>query len=36
MKDTISIGHGGGGRLARDLIKNLFAKHLNNPILAPL
>ena len=36
MKDTISIGHGGGGRLARDLIKNLFLKHLNNPKLAPL
>lgn len=36
MKDTISIGHGGGGRLARDLIKNLFLKHLDNPKLAPL
>ena len=36
MKDIISIGHGGGGRLARDLIKNLFLKHLNNPKLAPL
>src|SRR3990167_4478695 len=36
MKDTISIGHGGGGRLARDLIKNLFLKHLDNPNLAPL
>lgn len=36
MKDTISIGHGGGGRLARDLIKNLFLKHLNNPKLALL
>ena len=36
MKDTISIGHGGGGRLARDLIKNLFLRHLNNPKLAPL
>src|SRR3989337_3480216 len=36
MKDIISIGHGGGGRLARDLIKNLFLKHLDNPKLAPL
>ena len=36
MKDTITIGHGGGGRLARDLIKNLFLKHLDNPKLAPL
>lgn len=36
MKGTISIGHGGGGRLARDLIKNLFLKHLDNPKLAPL
>ena len=36
MKDTISIGHGGGGRLARDLIKNLFLRHLDNPKLAPL
>ncbi|MBI3397750.1 MAG: hydrogenase expression/formation protein HypE [Deltaproteobacteria bacterium] len=36
MKDTISIGHGGGGRLARDLIKSVFLKHLSNPILAPL
>jgi len=36
MKDTISIGHGGGGRIARDLIKNLFLKHLDNPKLAPL
>ncbi|MBI3755096.1 MAG: hydrogenase expression/formation protein HypE, partial [Deltaproteobacteria bacterium] len=36
MKDAISIGHGGGGRLARDLIKNVFLKHLNNPKLAQL
>lgn len=36
MKDTISIGHGGGGRLARDLIKNLFVKRFNNPMLALL
>ncbi|MBI5048854.1 MAG: hydrogenase expression/formation protein HypE [Deltaproteobacteria bacterium] len=36
MKDTMSIGHGGGGRLARDLIKGIFLKHFNNPILAPL
>lgn len=36
MKDAISIGHGGGGRLARDLIRNVFLKHLNNPKLAQL
>lgn len=36
MKDTISIGHGGGGRLARDLIKDLFVKRFNNPTLALL
>ncbi len=36
MKDTISMAHGGGGRLARDLIKNLFLKHLDNPKLALL
>ena len=36
MKDTISIGHGGGGRLARDLIKNLFLRHLDNTKLAQL
>src|SRR3989338_8029294 len=36
MKDTISMAHGGGGRLARDLIKNLFLRHLDNPKLAPL
>ena len=36
MKNTISIGHGGGGRLARDLIKDLFVKRFNNPMLAML
>lgn len=36
MKDAISISHGGGGRLARDLIRNVFLKHLNNPKLAQL
>ncbi|MBI3753404.1 MAG: hydrogenase expression/formation protein HypE [Deltaproteobacteria bacterium] len=36
MKNTINIGHGGGGRLARDLIRNVFLKHLNNPKLAQL
>ncbi|MDP2682080.1 MAG: hydrogenase expression/formation protein HypE [Deltaproteobacteria bacterium] len=30
------MAHGGGGRLARDLIKNLFLRHLDNPKLAPL
>lgn len=36
MKDIITIGHGGGGKLARDLIKSLFLKNFNNPKLAPL
>src|SRR3989338_1608504 len=36
MKNTISICHGGGGRLARDLIKDLFVKRFNNPMLAML
>lgn len=36
MKDIISIGYGSGGRLTRDLIKDLFLKNFDNPILSPL
>jgi hydrogenase expression/formation protein HypE len=32
----ISLGHGSGGKLTHDLIKNLFLKKLDNPILAEL
>lgn len=32
----ISLGHGSGGKLTHDLIKNLFLKKLSNPILAEL
>lgn len=31
---TISLGHGSGGRLSHDLIKNLFVKHFSNPLLS--
>lgn len=36
MKDKISIGHGSGGKLTRDLIKGLFLKNFDNPLLSPL
>jgi hydrogenase expression/formation protein HypE len=29
----IQLAHGNGGRFMRDLIDNLFAEHLNNPLL---
>lgn len=32
----ISLGHGSGGKLTHDLIKNLFLKKFSNPILAEL
>lgn len=31
---TILLGHGSGGRLSHELIKNLFVKHFNNPALS--
>ena len=31
--DTVLIGHGSGGTLTHDLIRNLFQKQLGNPIL---
>ncbi len=33
MYSTISIGHGSGGQLSHNLIKNLFVKYFDNPIL---
>lgn len=32
----IEIGHGSGGRLTRDLIKNIFLKYINSEELKPL
>ncbi|MEW6599432.1 MAG: hydrogenase expression/formation protein HypE [Nitrospirota bacterium] len=32
----IEIGHGSGGRLTRDLIKNIFLKYLNSEELIPM
>ena len=32
-KNTILLGHGSGGKLSRDLIDQLFAKHFKNPFL---
>jgi len=34
--DKIEIGHGGGGKLTRDLIENTFLKYLKSPELNPL
>lgn len=35
MQDThISLAHGNGGRFMRELIEELFARHLANPLLA--
>ena len=32
-KQTITLAHGSGGRLTHDLIRDVFVKHLANPIL---
>lgn len=32
----IELGHGGGGQLTRDLVREVFARHLSNPALDPL
>jgi len=32
-QDTVDMTHGGGGRAMHDLIRNLFQKHLSNPVL---
>ena len=29
----ISLAHGNGGRLMRELIEQIFARHLSNPLL---
>ncbi len=34
--EKILLGHGGGGTLTGDLIKNIIMRHLDNPILARL
>ena len=34
--EKILLGHGGGGTLTGDLIKNIIVRHLDNPILAQL
>lgn len=33
MEKNILLGHGSGGKLSHELIKNLFVKHFDNPIL---
>jgi hydrogenase expression/formation protein HypE len=33
MNKTILLGHGSGGLMTGDLIRDLFVKHFNNPIL---
>ncbi|MFC2138416.1 hydrogenase expression/formation protein HypE [Bacteroidota bacterium] len=33
MSKAILLGHGSGGKMSHDLIKNLFMKYFNNPIL---
>ncbi len=36
MSDTILLSHGEGGKRTRDLIRTLFARRFDNPVLAPL
>lgn len=36
MTDTILLSHGEGGKRTRDLIRTLFARRFDNPVLAPL
>ena len=36
MSKTILLGHGSGGKLTGDLIKNTFLKYFDNPVLAAL
>lgn len=33
QRDTIILGHGSGGKLTHDLIKNVFHRFLSNPLL---
>lgn len=34
--DVVTLGHGSGGRLTADLVREVFLPHLQNPRLAPL
>jgi hydrogenase expression/formation protein HypE len=36
MEKTILIGHGSGGMMTGDLIRNLFVRHFSNPLLNDL
>ncbi|WP_223246896.1 hypothetical protein [Sulfuriferula thiophila] len=33
MKFTLPVAHGNGGRYMRELIEQVFARHLGNPLL---
>ena len=35
-KDTILLAHGSGGRLAHELVRDVFVRHLSNPVLDAL
>lgn len=35
-KKTVQLAHGGGGRLMRELIQDVFVRTFDNPLLAPL
>jgi hydrogenase expression/formation protein HypE len=35
-EDVVTLGHGSGGRLTSDLVREVFLPHLQNPGLAPL
>lgn len=34
--DRITLGHGSGGMLTHELVRDVFARHLKNPLLDPL
>jgi hydrogenase expression/formation protein HypE len=36
MDDRVTLGHGGGGRLTQELVAEVFAAALSNPLLDPL
>jgi hydrogenase expression/formation protein HypE len=35
-RDTILLGHGSGGKLSAELVRDIFLPYLNNPVLARL
>jgi hydrogenase expression/formation protein HypE len=35
-KNTVQLAHGGGGRLMKELIQDVFVRAFHNPMLAPL